>query len=183
MAGLALVSVGLWTLRVALTARGQRLAGASVAAVEASVFAVVFGSLVADLDRPHKLVGYACGVAIGTLLGITADRRMAHGQSQVRVVVAGEDAVVVERLRARGWPATAMAADGIHGSVTVIFVAVDDSCLPRLLDDVRGFAPGAFWTVEPIGLTSPVEADSRFVQLRSAAGASAHVGPSIRQAN
>ena len=174
MAGLALVSVGLWTLRVALTARRQRLAGASVAALEASVFAVVFGSLVTDLDRPSRLVGYAGGVAIGTLLGIGADRRMAHGHSQVQVVVSGRDSVAVERLRARGWPATAVVADGIHGPVTLMFVAVDDACLPLLLDDVRGIAPGAFWTVEPIGPTSPVAMDGQFLQLRSGVGASSH---------
>ena len=167
MAALALVSVGLWTLRVALTARGQRLAGASVAALEASVFAVVFGSLVADLDQPSRLAGYAAGVAIGTLLGISADRRMAHGRSEVRVVAEGEDAVVVDGLRARGWPATAMVADGIHGPVTLAFVAVDDPCVDRVVDDVRDLAPGAFWTVESIGLSSPVEMDSQYMQLRS----------------
>lgn len=171
MAGLALVSVGLWTLRVALTARGRRVAGASLAALDASVFAVVFGSLVSDLDRPARLCGYAFGVAVGTMLGLTLDRRMAHGRSEVRVVVPGSHASLVERLRNRGWPVTALSADGLNGPATIVFVAVADRCLPPLLDDVRSLAPGAFWTVEPIVDASPVGVDDQFRELRSAPGA------------
>ncbi|MDQ4133264.1 MAG: hypothetical protein M3179_08685, partial [Actinomycetota bacterium] len=52
MAGLAVASVGLWTLRVALAARGRKLAGAMVAAVEAIVFATAFTRLASDLDAP-----------------------------------------------------------------------------------------------------------------------------------
>jgi uncharacterized protein YebE (UPF0316 family) len=165
MAGLALVSVGLWTLRVALTARGRGLAGAAVAAVEASVFAVVFGSLVSELDRPARLTGYAFGVAIGTLMGITVDKRLAGGRSEVRVVVEGLDATLVEDLRQRGWPCTAMAADGLLGPVTIVFVAVDDHRLTPLLDDVRYLAPRAFWTVARIDDANPIELNVAFTQI------------------
>ncbi len=169
MAALALVSVGLWTLRVALTARGRSVAGASVAALDATVFAVVFGSLLSDLDRPARLAGYAFGVAVGTLVGIVADRRMAHGRSEVRVVTSKPGGTLAARLHERRWPATAMAAEGLHGPATVVFVTVDDRCLPSLLDDVRRLAPDAFWTVEPIVDASPVRADDRYVELRSPA--------------
>jgi uncharacterized protein YebE (UPF0316 family) len=169
MGALALVSVGLWTLRVALTARGRSLASASVAALDATVFAVVFGSLLSDLDRPARLGGYAFGVAVGTLLGMLADRRMARVRSEVRVVTPGSGGSLAARLHERRWPATAMAAEGLHGPASVVFVTVDDRCLTSLLDDVRRLAPDAFWTVEPIGDASPVRADDRYIELRSAA--------------
>lgn len=73
----AMTSVGLWTLRVALTARGRKLLGAGIAAVEAVVFAIAFTSLAANLDSPVLLCSYATGVAGGTLLGwwLTSDSR------------------------------------------------------------------------------------------------------------
>jgi uncharacterized protein YebE (UPF0316 family) len=157
MAAAALVSVGLWTLRVALTARGRKLAGAAVAALEASVFVVVFGSLVTDLDQPVRLGGYAVGVAVGTLLGITADKHMAQGHSEVRIVVEGPGATLVDDLRASGWASTATLASGEHGPVTLVFIVVDDSCVAALLDDVHRVAPDAFWTVGRIDHTKPVE--------------------------
>ena len=72
MTMLAMGSVGLWTLRVAHTARGRKLLGAGVAAVEALVFVVAFTSLAANLDSPALLGGYAAGVALGTLVGLAA---------------------------------------------------------------------------------------------------------------
>jgi uncharacterized protein YebE (UPF0316 family) len=155
MAGLALVSVGLWTLRVALTASGRRLPGAAVAALEASVFAMVFGSLVSDLDRPARIGGYAVGVALGTVLGISADKRMSRGRSEVRILVDGTDGTLLHGLRERGWAATAVDADGVRGRVSVVLVAVDDRCLDSVLSDVRALAPTVYWTVVPIGGADP----------------------------
>lgn len=154
MTSLALVSVGLWTLRVALTAKSRRLAGAAIAAVEASVFALVFASLVSDLDRPGRIIGYALGVAMGTLIGMTADKRMSPGQSALRIVVAGSGAPLLDALRGRGWPATGVPASGLQGQATMLMIAVDDSCLDSLMEDVRRLAPDAFWTVERLHLAS-----------------------------
>ena len=67
MALLAIASVGLWTLRVAVTARGRSGIAAVVAAVEAVVFAVAFTNVAANLDSPVRILGYAAGVAIGTV--------------------------------------------------------------------------------------------------------------------
>ena len=80
MALLAITSVGLWTLRVALTARGRRGIGATVYAVEAVIFAVAFTNVAANLDSPVRVAGYAAGVALGTVLGLTADRRLSAGR-------------------------------------------------------------------------------------------------------
>lgn len=145
MAVLASASVGLWTLRVALAARGRKVTGAAVAAVEAVVFAVTFTRL--DLDAPERVGGYAVGVAVGTLLGLALDERLSGGQSELRLVVPGLQPCLVQALRRRGWPATSIRGDGADGPVTLLFVAADDSRLPALLADVRRTVPAASWTV------------------------------------
>jgi uncharacterized protein YebE (UPF0316 family) len=151
MALLAITSVGLWTLRVALTARGRRAVAATVAAVEAVVFAVAFTNVAAHLDSPIRIAGYAGGVAFGTVLGLTADRRVSAGVSEVDIVVPGRGGHTTEELRRLGWPATTFDADGPSGSVTLICVAVDDSRLAELIAAVRRIAPDAFWTVQRLG--------------------------------
>jgi uncharacterized protein YebE (UPF0316 family) len=145
MAALATASVGLWTLRVALAARGRKVAGAAVAAVEALVFAVAFTRL--DLAAPERVGGYALGVAFGTLLGLVLDERLSGGQSELRVVVPGVQPCLVRTLRSGGWPATSLTGEGADGPVTLLFVAADDSRLPALLEDVRQAFPAASWTV------------------------------------
>ena len=156
MALLAMASVGLWTLRVALTARGRRPIAATVAAVEAVVFAVAFTNVAAHLDSPVRIAGYAGGVAFGTVMGLTADRRLSAGVSEVEIVVPGRDPHTVEHLRRLGWPATTFAADGPSGPVTLIRIAVEDIQLGELTAAVRQVAPDAFWTVQCLAVNQTV---------------------------
>lgn len=148
MAGLAVVSVSLWTLRVALTARGRRIAGSVTAGLEAIVFIVAFSRAAADLGAIERLLGYALGVALGTLVGVYLDERLSAGQSEVRVVREGRDLALVNELQADGWPVTWVYGQGPRGDVTVAFVAVDDKLLATFLRILRTTAPDAFWTVE-----------------------------------
>ena len=71
---LAVGSVGLWTLRVALTARGSRLVGSAVAATEAVVFVVAFSHVTGSLNAPLQIAIYGLGVGTGTFLGLSIDR-------------------------------------------------------------------------------------------------------------
>ena len=155
MAMLAMGSVGLWTLRVALAARGRKYLGAGVAALEAVVFAVAFSSLAASLDAPLRVVGYAAGVAAGTLLGILLDERVTHGKSEIQLVVHGDNPAVIESLRGLGWPVTSYAAIGPHGPVTLAFVAVDDAQVPHIVGALQRSAPDAFWTVQQLRRMHP----------------------------
>jgi hypothetical protein len=123
-AALAMSSVGLWTLRVALTARGRKLLGAAVASAEAVVFAVAFTSLAANLDSPVLLGSYATGVAGGTLLGLVADERLSAG-APVDAPAEGRPPHVAD-VPCPETPVTASPGRGSDGAVTVIWVAVSD---------------------------------------------------------
>ena len=77
-AGLAVastVSVGLWTLRVTLAARGRRTAASGTASVEALLFVLAFSRVMEALEDPVRVVGYAVGVAAGTFVGLTLEAR------------------------------------------------------------------------------------------------------------
>lgn len=150
LALLACCSVSLWTLRVTVAAAGRRIAAAAVAGVESLLFALAFGTVLTSLDDPVRIAAYAIGVASGTLLGMVADDRLSTGESLVRVVVDGDGRDLVAGLRGVGWPATRVGADGVHGTVAIVTIAVRDRALPRLSADVDDLAPGAFRTVERV---------------------------------
>jgi uncharacterized protein YebE (UPF0316 family) len=147
MFALALLSVGMWTLRVAVAARGLKLAGAAIAATEAVVFALTFSRLVTDLGSPGRLLGYAAGVAAGTAVGLAINDRTARGHSELHLVAAGDRGDLVACLRARGWPATTAIADGPDGVVTAMWLTVPDRDLRDVSALITDWAPGAFWTV------------------------------------
>lgn len=170
MAGLAMVSVALWTLRVALTARGRKVAGSLTAGVEAVVFILAFSRAAADLQAIERLAGYAAGVALGTLLGVFLDERLSSGQSEVRIVSAGDDLSHVRALQDEGWPVTWVRGRGPDGDVTVAFVAVDDQRLPGLVRAIRALAPDAFWTVERLRSAAAGKQHPGWVQVGEAHG-------------
>jgi uncharacterized protein YebE (UPF0316 family) len=155
LAAMGTVSVSLWTVRVALTARGRRLAASSAAGVEAVVFVLVFASVLTSLDSPLEVAGYAVGVAAGTLLGVVADARLSTGQSTVRVIVDGDGDGLARALRERGWPLTALHGEGLSGRATLLLVVLDDNRLRHLLADLRVLTPNAFWTVERLQRAQP----------------------------
>jgi uncharacterized protein YebE (UPF0316 family) len=80
LAGLASVSVALWTVRVALAARGRKVAGALVASIEAVTFATTFAGVLASIDSPVRLAAYAAGVAAGTWVGMQLEDLLATGR-------------------------------------------------------------------------------------------------------
>ena len=73
---LAMASVSLWTLRVALTARNHKAMAAVVASVEATVFALAFSRVLSSLDSVAQVAAYATGVGCGTLVGLTINDRL-----------------------------------------------------------------------------------------------------------
>ena len=151
MASLAMASVGMWTLRVALAARGRKAAGAIVAAAEAVVFALAFTRLASGLDAPERVAAYAVGVAVGTVLGLAIDERLSAGQSELRVVVPELPPPLVQALGRLSCSATSLKAEGPEGPVTLLFVTVNDSRLGTLVETVRRSLPEASWTVHPLG--------------------------------
>jgi uncharacterized protein YebE (UPF0316 family) len=75
LALLAMSSVCLWTLRLAVTTRGHRLLAPPLAAVEAIVYVTAFGRLLTDLGSIERRLAFGLGVAAGTYVAmIVADR-------------------------------------------------------------------------------------------------------------
>ncbi|MFA9431851.1 GNAT family N-acetyltransferase [Egicoccus sp. AB-alg2] len=163
--GAATLSLGLWTFRMALANRGRRLLSAVFAGVEALLYVSVFTSLVAGVGDPVRLVAYATGVAVGTLLGLHADERLTAGVAEVRAVAAGDGTAVLDLLHRAGWPATGVPGVGPRGPVTSISLAVDERHAPEVLGLLENLQPAPFVSVERLRRTRASEVPDGFVQI------------------
>ena len=141
---MAAITVSLWTARVALAAAGRKLATAMVAAVEALTFVLVFQQIASNLDAIDRLVGYAVGVAAGTLAGLYMNDRLSSGQSSIQVIAPGDRPLLGPTLHELGWPASMQSAIGPRGAITTLVLVVDNARLADALDDVRRIAVGWF---------------------------------------
>ena len=150
MFGLALLSVSMWTFRVAITARGLKLASAVMASVEAVVYVLSFSQLLSDLGSPGRLAGYAAGVAVGTAVGLVLDEQTSKGNTELHLVARGDRSDMVEAFRADGWPVTSSAAGGPQGPVTMMWLTVADSEVRHVSELARDQAPEAFFTLRSL---------------------------------
>ena len=147
MFGLALLSVTIWTFRIAITARGMKLASATLAAIEAVVYVLSFSRLLSDLGSPTRLAGYAAGVGVGTAIGLILDERTARGHTELHLIALGDRSDLVGHFRDRGWPATSAVASGPEGPVTMMWLTVSDSEVRQVSDLIKQWAPEAFWNL------------------------------------
>lgn len=145
LAALAVLSVGLWTLRVAVTAWGNPLLGATLAAIEATVFIVAVSKLLTDFDSPARVAAYGVGVAVGTLVGMRLDTVVNPRLLRVDIVSPGSglaDALTREHI-----PHTLSHGLGASGPVVIVSVAVLQREVARVTQIARSTDPRAFWTV------------------------------------
>lgn len=73
---LAIASVAMWTLRVAITSRGNRTFSSVIAMIEATTYLVAVSHITSGLDAPSHLFVYAIGVGAGTYAGLTVDQKL-----------------------------------------------------------------------------------------------------------
>ena len=148
IAGLVLTEVGLWHWRMVLAARGSRANAVLLGALGAVLQITAITQDVTNVNDPLSVAAYAAGVGLGVLLGLVAGDRLTPGR--VRVTITTSDPGVARRLWARGWPATAQTAEGAHGPVTLLSIAISRRSEARLHRDVADLAPDASWNADDL---------------------------------
>lgn len=147
-AGLAVTGVTIWTVRLAVTARGNKALSSLLAATEAMLFVVVFSKLLAGFDSPHLVVSYGAGVAAGTLLGLTLDGRLNPQLS--RVDIFDPTGAAIRAVAESGFPYTRSDGFGSTGQISVASVVTSDARVKDLLEVVARSESDSFWTVAPV---------------------------------
>jgi uncharacterized protein YebE (UPF0316 family) len=142
------VDVSLGTVRTILVVGGSRWIAAAIGFVEITIWALALGGMVAYLDRPLALIGYAGGFAAGTVVGQLIEERLAIGFRAVRVVNRNLDAGLASALRARGFRVTQLSGHGRDGPVEVLLIVMRRRRVRAMLKSIGELAPDAFVTVE-----------------------------------
>jgi uncharacterized protein YebE (UPF0316 family) len=144
------VSIG--TVRTLLMVQGRRLPATALAVVESTIWVLAVSRVIGGggLDNPLKVVGYACGFAAGTLVGMTVERMLAVGKVLVRIISRDGNDPLRKALHDGGFGATTLQGIGRDGPVQVHFVVAPRRRLKAMLRVIRSADPHAFITHEPV---------------------------------
>ena len=135
-----LLEVTITTIRVVLTARGNRLVSALLAAVEVTLWIIVASNVLSGIrSDPLRAVFYGLAYAIGIYIGIAIEDKLALGLAQIEVITGIEEAKhITGKLRECGYGVTTFLCEGLEGPKQSIVLKVHRKDIPttmRILKD------------------------------------------------
>ena len=162
--GARILDVSIGSIRVIFLARGKKLA-ALLGFFEVLIWLVVITQIMQNLNNPISYIAYAAGFAMGTLVGIHLEGKMALGTLLVRVITGRDADELVDHLRSAGYGVTSVDAHGVGGRVQLIYTIIQRKNLRDVIDIITARHPKAFLSVEEVQLASqgvfPVSAARR----------------------
>ncbi len=92
----------------------------------ALVYVVAIGKVVTNLGNVWNILAYCGGFAVGTLIGMAWEQRLALGFAEVRVISTEKSAAIAEALRQAGFGVTEYYGRGRENVVGVV-----EAIIPR----------------------------------------------------
>jgi uncharacterized protein YebE (UPF0316 family) len=136
------------TMRMLFVVRGQRKLAWVLGFCQSVIFVVAISSVLANLGNWLNVIGYAAGFATGTVVGMTIERRLAIGHTQLTVISSMRGTSVAEKLRDFGYAVTEIPARGKDGTVSVLHVSVIRKDLQHVESVIQAADPAAFVSAE-----------------------------------
>lgn len=145
---LRVLNYAIGTIRLVAIARGRRILAASLAFLEALIFAVVIANVVNDLENFVNLMSYCLGAAIGSYVGMVLDTRLITGYVKATIISQHQGHEIAVKLRERGFGVTESTGMGYEGQVTMLTVVINRKDAPSVLDTARKTDPNTFISME-----------------------------------
>lgn len=149
-----LLDVPIGTVRMMMVMNGHRYASAILGFFEVIVWMIAVGKAIQYIDSVVALVAYGGGFALGTLIGMEIEQRLAIGWRVIRVINPRPELLLAERLRRKGYHTTRIDGEGggggftREGPVEMVFLAVKRKIVPEIMEHVVRIAPDAIVSVE-----------------------------------
>ena len=147
---LRVADMALDTLRVLMVMRGRKPVAWGLGFFQSLIYIIAITSVLANLDNPLNIVGYAAGFATGNVVGMWIEERLAIGHIDLRIVSPRLGAAIAERLRADGFAITEMSGRGKDGMVTVLSASVQRKHVDQVRQLISEVDAEAFITAEDV---------------------------------
>jgi uncharacterized protein YebE (UPF0316 family) len=142
------VNIAMATVRMLLSMRGQRVLSAIIGFFETMIFVLAIGQVLQNMGNIWNLLAYCGGFAVGTLVGMEIEERLALGYVIVHAVSRYNGDEITQTLRQAGYGVTESVGRGMAGKVRIIKAVVKRKDVPTVTDLINLADDRAFITVE-----------------------------------
>jgi uncharacterized protein YebE (UPF0316 family) len=134
--GLRVLGIAVSTVATIMTVQGRRVPAVAAGFVSALVYVLAIGKVVSNMDNIWNILAYSSGFAVGTLIGMAWEQRLALGFTEVRIISTEKGADLADELRQAGFGATELYGHGRESAVSIV-----EAIVPRKnVDAVLGIA-------------------------------------------
>lgn len=145
---LRVTSVAMGTVRTLLVVRGRKFTAALIGFFEVLIFVVAISKVILEMGNAWNVLGYCGGFAVGTIVGMALEDRLALGFSMVRIISKTRWLEITQALRREGFGATEVIGEGKDGPVGIIYSMVRRKQVPEVIELCERLDEHAFITVE-----------------------------------
>lgn len=167
------VDVSLGTIRIVFVSREFKNLAPVVGFFEVIIWLVAIRTVMQNVDNVAGYFAYGAGFAMGTLVGLMIETKMAVGNALIRVITQEDASEMIERLRSLGYGVTSLEAQGKDGIVHVMYSIIRRSDFERMAAVIRQHNPRAFFTLENVCFVS----QGTFPPAKSPFGKKPFIGP------
>jgi len=134
-----LLEVAIATVRMVLTARGNRVAASMLAAVEITIWIIVTSTVLLGLSEdPLRAVAFGLAFVVGIYLGIIVEDKLALGLAQIECIAGFDEAkIITSKLRDLGFAVTTFDCEGLDGKKLSINLKVHRKDVPKAMVILR----------------------------------------------
>lgn len=142
------VNVAMATVRMLLSMRGQKGLAVVIGFFESMIFVLAIGQVLQNIGNIWNLLGYCGGFAVGTLVGMEIEERLALGYVTVRIMSRQNGDEITQALRQGGYGVTESIGRGMVGKVCIIDTVIKRKDIPTVTDLINRADDRAFITIE-----------------------------------
>jgi uncharacterized protein YebE (UPF0316 family) len=149
-----IMDVSLDTIRVIMVAKGYRNLAPFVGFFQSLIWLITITRIMANLDNWFTYIGYSAGFGLGTYFGMRLEGKLALGYELVRVITRADASELINALREKGYPVTAVTGMGREGKVGILFIILKRRVIREVVKVIQKHNPNAFYTIEDMRFVS-----------------------------
>jgi len=144
---LRVLGITISTIATLMVVQGRKLPAAAAGFITALVYIIAIGKVVANLSNVWNLLAYCGGFAVGTLVGMALEERLALGFAEVRFISTEKGDALAEALRQAGFGVTELYGRGREHVVGIVETIVPRKNVDSVLETAKSVDEKAIVTV------------------------------------
>jgi uncharacterized protein YebE (UPF0316 family) len=146
--GLRMMDVSLGTFRTIMVVQAKKYLAAAIGFFEVLIWIFAMRYIFQHLDNTYNMIGYALGFAIGNILGISLEEKIALGYVQVNILSLHFAEKIAGELRKAKFGVTILPAEGGSGGMSLLVIIIRRRDLPSAKKIIESIDTKCFMTVQ-----------------------------------